>query len=100
MGESEGVQNRKEHQMKTLSTAAFIALAGLVAVPSIALADTNTNVVHGRDDFALKAALRDHGTPVQEVEEWGSYIRAWVADADGGSTMQFFDPDTLERVVR
>ncbi len=86
--------------MKTLSTAAFIALAGLVAVPSIAMADTNTNVVHGRDDFALKAALRDHGTPVQEVEEWGSYIRAWVADADGGSTMQFFDPDTLERVVR
>lgn len=91
-------KTERNTEMKSLSTAALVALAGLVAMPAMAMADTD--IIHGRDDFVVESALRDNGTPVQSVEEWGPYIRAWVADADGHATMQFFDPDTLERVVR
>jgi len=84
--------------MKTLSTAVFIAIAGLVSMPVLALADTDYTV-HGRDDFVLETALRDQGTPVDSVEEWGAYVRAWTVDANGHSAMVLFDPDTLQPLL-
>ena len=86
--------------MKTLSIATLVALAGLTALPGIAMADTSSDTkINGRSEFAIESTLREQGVAVTGVEEWGDYVRAWVATGDGGSTMEFFDIDTLQPVT-
>ena len=83
--------------MKTFAIAAVVALAGLSALP--AMANDNDNLdINGRSEFAIESALRDQGIAVTGVEEWGDYVRAWVATNDGGTTQQFFDIETLQPV--
>ncbi len=93
--ESEGVQTERTIEMKTLSITTLVAIAGFTALPTLAMADTT---IHGRDEFALEAALLDRGVATERLEEWGGYVRAWVPNGAGGTSMQFFDPDTLQQV--
>lgn len=50
-----------------------------------------------RDTFDLMR-LRQDGVDATKVERWAGCIRAYVRKADGGEEMQFFDPDTYQRV--
>ncbi len=42
--------------------------------------------------------LRQMGVDASSAEMWGGCIRAFVPKPGGGEEMQFFHPDTLERV--
>jgi hypothetical protein len=42
--------------------------------------------------------LRQMGVDATRVEQWGGCIRAFVRKPGGGEEMQFFHPDTFERV--
>lgn len=89
--------------MTKTALAALIAFAGMAAVPTMASAnafDTDiTDTVHGRGIGTAEVTLRDMGTPVQDLEEWGGLIRGWTVDASGNQAMVLIDPDTLQ-VVR
>lgn len=39
--------------------------------------------------------LRQRGYRVESVQGWGGCVKAFITDPDGGSHMEFFDPDTL-----
>ncbi len=85
--------------MKTLATASLatlVAIVGFSAAPAFASDDT----VHGYWEFSLQGSLRDRGVNASRVEEWGGLIRAFVQNPDGSTSMQFFDPATLQRVSR
>jgi hypothetical protein len=88
--------------MKTFTTAsvvAFAAILGLSTMPSSASGDSD-RTIHSHWEFSLENALRDRGVATARVEEWGSLIRAFVQNPDGSTSMQFFDPDTLQQVSR
>lgn len=42
--------------------------------------------------------LRSKGVNATHTERWSGCIRAWVLQPDGREVMEFYDPDTLERV--
>ena len=42
--------------------------------------------------------LRREGVDATRVERWNGCIRAFVRKPEGGEEMQFFDPNTFERV--
>ena len=87
--------------MKTLSitsVASIVALVGLSITPTFANEGDAEDTIHGRSTFAIESALRDLGVTTSGVEEWGGLIRAWVPNANGGTSMQFFDADTLQPV--
>jgi len=42
--------------------------------------------------------LRQMGVDATRAEMWGGCIRAFVRKPDGGEQMQFFHPDSFERV--
>lgn len=81
--------------MKAITSAALVAILGLAALPTVAMANDS---VHGRDTNAVESALRHSGYNVSDLEEWSTYIRGWVVDANGHTTMQLFDKDTLQPV--
>jgi hypothetical protein len=81
--------------MKSLSIAALVAVAGFTALPTLAMADTT---IHGYEESSLEYALDARGVATERVEEWGSYVRAWVPNGAGGTDMRLFDPDTLQQV--
>ena len=86
--------------MKTFTIAAFVALAGLTALPAMANDNgIDTNTINGQSEFAVESALRDRGVAVSSVETWGNFIRAWVPNETGGTSMQFFDRDSLQPAV-
>ncbi|WP_156458199.1 hypothetical protein [Devosia epidermidihirudinis] len=82
--------------MKTLTIASVLAVATMAVAPTLAMADTQ---ILGRSEAAIERALIDNGVAVTSVEEWGGYIRAFVSNGNGGSTMAFFDADTLQPVL-
>lgn len=85
--------------MKTLSITAvssIVALIGLSAIPT--LADDAEETINGRSKFAIEVALHDLGVTTSGIEEWSGLIRAWVPNETGGTSMQFFDADTLQPV--
>ena len=84
--------------MKTLSMVTVLAVVGLTAVPAFAL-DTQSDTVHGRSKNAIERGLQDRGIATSGFEEWGDLIRAWVPNEQGGTSMVFLDPDTLELVT-
>lgn len=81
--------------MKALSIATILAVACFSVLPTLA-DDSDTVTIHGRSAFAIESALRDRGVVTSGVEAWGGLIRAWVPNGSGGTTMQFFDADTLQ----
>jgi hypothetical protein len=77
--------------------AALVAVVGL-STPVLAesLAGSESS-----DDFNAQQVLqvlRDRGVEATDVQEWGAKIRATVTLADGSSTFQYFDADTLRPV--
>ena len=50
-----------------------------------------------RNQFDLMALQRE-GVDATRVERWNGCIRAFVRKPEGGEEMQFFDPDSYERV--
>lgn len=50
-----------------------------------------------RDQFNLMR-LRQRGVDATRAEMWDGCIRAFVRKPGGGEEMQFFHPDTFERV--
>ncbi len=78
--------------MKTLLLVATVAAVSLTAMPAFA---DNSDEVHGRSKNIVVSELRDNGIAATGVEEWGSYIRAWVST---GSGMILLDADTLRPV--
>lgn len=73
------------------------ALAG-VAIPVMAAPAPAPAAEETTNDFNadyVEYQLAAQGVNVQRVEQWGSYVRAFVTGADGRVTMQFFHADTL-----
>ena len=85
--------------MKTYTTASVIALAAMLGLSTLP-ASASDSTVHGYWEFSLESALSDRGVDATRVEEWGGLIRAFVRSPDGSTSMQFFDPDTLQQVSR
>jgi uncharacterized protein YpuA (DUF1002 family) len=50
-----------------------------------------------RNEFDLMI-LKRMGVDATRVERWGGCLRAFVRKPSGGEEMQYFDPDTYERV--
>ena len=50
------------------------------------------------DAAAINASLQQKGINAQDVSNWGGCIRADVVKKDGSTAMEFFDPDTLQRL--
>ncbi|WDR00926.1 hypothetical protein PSC71_09385 [Devosia sp. J2-20] len=50
-----------------------------------------------RAEFDLMI-LKRMGVDATRVERWGDCLRAFVRKPEGGEEMQFFNPDTYERV--
>lgn len=50
------------------------------------------------DAPAIIASLEQKGINVQDVTDWGGCIRADVTKKDGSTAMEFFDPNTLQRL--
>ncbi len=44
------------------------------------------------------ARLRSRGVIANAVEAWNGCIRAFVSTSNGGQTMEFFDPQSLQRL--
>ena len=84
--------------MKALSIAVLLAVTSFTALPAFANEDDGSNDIHGRSEFAIQSALSERGVATSGVEEWGTLIRAWVPNGNGGTSMQLFDADTLEPV--
>lgn len=83
--------------MKNLFVSAIasaVALAGFSVVPIFANEDDTQDIINGRSVLAI-----DSGVVTSGIEEWGTLIRAWVPNADGGTSMLFFDADTLQQVL-
>ena len=47
---------------------------------------------------AILASLQQKGVNAQDVSDWGGCVRADVIKKDGSTAMEFFDPDTLQRL--
>jgi hypothetical protein len=76
-----------------LLAAAFVALAGLAA-PAIADDEANANF----NEDAVLATLHQQGINASDLQGWNGKIRATVTLADGSTTFQYFDEDTLQPV--
>ena len=48
----------------------------------------------------ILAALKDKGINATDITDWGGCVKADVVGKDGHTTMQFFDPHTLQRLSR
>ncbi len=80
------------------AVATSIALLALPAQAEQSSTDNNTKIFN-HEEAAVLGALTSRGLDVSGVEEWGGLIRAFVVDADGSTTMQFFDKSDLSRTV-
>jgi len=95
------VQNERNTKMIKSSIIALVAVAamGSVAVPAFAAAGDLGGEPKLENAFpadAVLVRLQQNGVPAVSVEEWGGLVRAFVALPDGGQTMQFFAPHTLQ----
>jgi hypothetical protein len=103
--------------MKILPLIAGASLLGLglvgLATPTFAASisscqdEVSDNADHGagqyssfvdQDSTALIAALKDKGVNATDISDWGGCLRADVVRKDGRTAMEFFDPDTLQRL--
>lgn len=75
-----------------LALATVAAFAG-IAAPTLADDDTPSF-----DASYVQYQLQSKGVNADSVEKWGTYVRAFVTDADGRVSMHLFDEDTLTPV--
>ncbi|MBS3849469.1 hypothetical protein PSC71_09380 [Devosia sp. J2-20] len=86
--------------IKTLAAAAFATVSLIaVAVPAQAAntyADASYSVAD--NEASIIQRLTEKGVDVQGVEEWSGYVRAFVTNADGSTSMAIYDPIYLNEV--
>lgn len=82
---------------------ALVAAAAVAGVAAPAMADTE-GLFTGSPEFqqfqqdSIVTRLQQQGVNATAVEEWSGLIRAYVTQADGTQTMQFFVPGSLQPV--
>jgi hypothetical protein len=91
----------------TLAIAALLSLGlGTAISPAFAksigtcqddVAISGTNAIDS-DAPAILASLKQKGVNAQDVSDWGGCVRADVIRKDGSTAMEYFDPDTLQRL--
>jgi len=97
-------------QITTLAIAALLSLGlGTAVSPAFAksIATCENEVANSQgadgdaidsDAGAILASLQQKGVKALDVTDWGGCVRADVIRKDGSTAMEFFDPDTLERL--
>jgi len=78
-------------------TALALASVALLAAPALAAPASLTT-----DDFNRQhviSSLQARGVNAQDVERWGSFIRAFVTQADGSVKSELFQPGTYAPVT-
>ena len=80
------------------AAATSIALLVLPAQAEQSSTESSTKIFD-HEEAAVMGSLTSRGLDVSGVEEWGGLIRAFVVDADGSTTMQFFDKNDLSSTV-
>jgi len=78
-------------------TTLALASVALLAAPALAAPASLTT-----DDFNRQhviSSLQDRGVDAQDVERWGSFIRAFVKQADGSVKSELFQPGTYAPVT-
>lgn len=83
----------------------LVALMTVVAISGAAAPAFAYSLAEDRDsagqyfsDSNVLARLHEKGIDATSVEAWGGLIRAFVPQDNGGVTMQFFAPGSLEPV--
>jgi len=87
--------------IKTLATAAFATVSLIaVAMPAQAAGIANADAGYSVSDneASIIQRLSEQGVPVQSVEDWSGYVRAFVTNADGSTSMAIYDPIYLTPV--
>lgn len=81
------------------SVVALVTVAALAGVAMPAFAEPvkvgSEDSVSSFDADYVKYQLQSQGVNADSVEQWGSYVRAFVKGDDGRVTMQLFHEDTL-----
>lgn len=78
----------------TLVAAALVAVAGF-ALP--VMADEDDPMTPFNESSVL-STLRAQGVNASDLQQWNGKIRATVTLADGSTSFQYFDADTLQPV--
>ena len=87
--------------MNKTSLPVLAALVAVVGFSAPVLAESLSGSSSSTDDFnagLVLQSLRDRGVDASDVEKWGSRVKATVTLADGSSSFQYFDVDTLRPV--
>jgi len=82
------------------SLAALVAVVGLSA-PALASSLTSSDTSPSDDNFNEEIVLQQlkaRGIDASGLSDWNGVIRATVTQADGSSTFQYFEIDTLRPV--
>lgn len=79
--------------------AAFVAVVGLsgpvLAAESLTSGSSSDPTTANFNEDVVLASLKARGISATDLEEWNGKIRATVTAADGSSSFQYFDLDTL-----
>lgn len=82
--------------------AAFVAVAGLsapvIAAESLTSGTSSDPTTANFNEDVVLQTLKQRGINAVDLAEWNGKIRATVTEADGSSSFQFFDLDTLKPV--
>jgi len=76
-------------------TAIALSAITLFAAPALAMTTPTSVTVDSFNKEHVIASLQQRGVNAQDVERWGSFIRAFVKQADGTVKSELFKPDTL-----
>ncbi|AKR56067.1 hypothetical protein GCM10011321_07010 [Youhaiella tibetensis] len=77
-------------------TAIAFASIALLAAPAMASSSLTTDSFN--KDHVI-SSLQERGVNVQDAERWGTFIRAFVKQADGTVKSELFQPNTLAPVT-
>lgn len=82
--------------------AAFVAVAGLsvpvIAAESLTSGSSSDPTTANFNEAVVLQTLKQRGVNASNLQEWNGKIRATVTEADGSSSFQFFDLNTLKPV--
>ena len=83
---------------------ALVAAASVAGIAAPVMADSE-GLFSGSHEWqqfqadSIVSQLQRQGVNATAVEEWSGLVRAYVTEADGTQSMQFFVPGSLERVT-
>jgi len=77
-------------------TAIALATLSVLAAPAFAAPSSLTQDSFNKDNAIV--SLQARGVQVQDVERWGTFIRAFVKQPDGSVKSELFQRDTFAPV--